>query len=71
MRIPNTLSKFSYMIEEISDERRYGDGIWVYLKPGLTWDGVHMVHEDTLKECAMQLLNVVKCNCAHCRMRAK
>lgn len=34
-------------VKEVSDERKEGDGIWVYLNPG-TWNphlGCHLIHE--------------------------
>lgn len=55
-------------IEEISDERSSGDGIWLYLKPGFIWDNsVHVVHENTVKACREALKYVTPCDCAICQ----
>ena len=45
-------------VEEISDERCWGDGCWVYLKPGFrsTYMECRTIHEDNWTQCwkAMQ-----------------
>ena len=54
-------------IEEVSDERKFGDGIWLYLIKG--WcrdDGAHCVHEDTVKECKEELKYIQVCTCERC-----
>ena len=55
-------------VEEISDERATGDGIWFYLKPGWIWGEVHFVHEDTVRECREALRIVEPCACAECEV---
>lgn len=46
-------------VESVSDERSSGDGIWLYLKPGLLWHGeVSCIHEDTWTECRKALRGV-------------
>ena len=67
MKIPKNLMP---LVEEISDERSMGDGYWIYLVPGYinTMTEVHMVHEDTVKECLIHLRNYIKpCNCEECK----
>lgn len=50
---PRTLAQLTAhpWVEEVSDERGMGQGIWIYLKPGHQWDGCHTIHEFTVKEC--------------------
>ena len=56
---------------EVNDERNSGDGfgsgdgIWVYLNQGFVepLNGIHMIHEDTYRECASLLDTVIVCNC--------
>jgi hypothetical protein len=65
--LPPALRKFNHLIEEVSDEREYDAGIWVYLVPGYINIGeVHFVHEDTIRECALDMQNVIKCECKEC-----
>lgn len=60
-------------IEEVSDERGSGDGIWVYTKPGFH-DGydprgpTHAVHEDTWRDVLRQMRSIEPCACADCRL---
>jgi hypothetical protein len=68
--LPASIRRFHAIIEDVSDERDNEDGYWVYLKSG--WINklheVHMVHEDTLAECADQLKNFVEtCSCDDCK----
>jgi hypothetical protein len=69
MSIPATLKKYTRFIDDISDERHLGDGIWVYLKYGYCNGdiGSHIIHEDTLKECASYAANIRACDCDDCR----
>ena len=58
------------LVEDISDERGFGAGIWAYLKPGHRrekWDLVHSVHEDTWTEVLKALRSVHPCDCEECR----
>lgn len=65
--LPASLRRFASKVEDFSDERNTGDGLWLYLLPGLSFEGeVHMVHEDTCKECIQAFRNVVECNCEEC-----
>ena len=67
--LPASLRKWHAIIDDVSDERSNGDGYWVYLKSGYinTSQDVHLVHEDTLRECAEYLRHDVKpCNCSDC-----
>jgi hypothetical protein len=55
-------------VEEVSDERKLGDGIFCYLVKG--WcrdDGAHCVHENTIAECKAALRDVVPCQCDRCK----
>ena len=58
------------LVEDVSDERRSGDGVWAYLKPGHRreeFDFVHSVHEDTWSEVLKGLRSVHPCDCDDCR----
>lgn len=64
----NTIKKHP-KVDEISDERNNGDGIWIYLKPGFINEEkeVHCIHEHTIEECLEQLKNdIVECACEEC-----
>ena len=41
------------LVQDVSDERGYGDGIWVYLKDGFINANTDTasIHEDTVAEC--------------------
>lgn len=55
-------------VEEVSDERNMGNGIFCYLVKG--WcgdDGAHCVREDTVKECKKELRDIQRCNCVSCK----
>lgn len=57
-------------VERVSDERCYGDGIFVYLKNGycaLGEQGLHQFSEETLKECVETMKGIEKCNCEDCK----
>lgn len=53
-------------VVSISDERGSGDGFWVYLKSGWTYDnpGEHSLHEDTPSQCLPMLSRLMKCDCS-------
>ena len=71
--LPRTLADLYAhpLVEEISDERAYGDGIWVYLESGIIrepCDQVHCVHEDTVKECCEAFRWIeLGCDCDQCQ----
>ena len=72
--LPAAIRKYADIISDVSDERENGDGYWIYLKSGLINDlhDVHMVHEDTLKECAEILKSsIVSCRCSDCESDRK
>lgn len=48
-------------VDYVSDERDIEDGIWVYLKPGFLWDGLHTIHEATVRECCAEFSYVEEC----------
>lgn len=54
-KVTRTLSQISRhpLVQDISDEREYGDGIWVYLKDGFINGNTDTasIHEDTVAEC--------------------
>lgn len=60
---PRTLAQLTAhpWVEEVSDERGMGQGLWVYLKPGYQWDGCQTIHEDTVKGCLAQFATVEEC----------
>jgi hypothetical protein len=69
MQVPATLKKFAHMIDEVEDDRGNQNGWWVHLKNGWinTFSETHMIHEDTLAECAVQLAQDVEpCVCRDC-----
>jgi hypothetical protein len=55
-------------VEEVSDERCFGDGIWVYYRPG--WqsclEGVHCDHEDSWSDAWRMARDAIKCDCELC-----
>lgn len=57
-------------VDTIEDERDDNNGYWVYLKRGLIndADGIHMVHEMTVKDVMekMKASNIVPCQCGSC-----
>jgi len=59
--LPKSLIKYQYMIEQYSDERYYGDGLWVYLKDAYKYeDGRTIIHESTILELKKELKNILK-----------
>ena len=56
-RLPRTMADLAShpWVDEISDERSCGAGIWVYLKPGYVWEGVSAIHENTVKDCCQAI----------------
>ena len=44
------------------------DGYWLDLKYGWCWDskGLHVIHEDSIKECLSCLRNIQPCDCKEC-----
>jgi len=45
------------------------DGYWLQLKSGFIGPyGTHCIHEITVKECLLQIRNVVSCSCKECRV---
>lgn len=65
-------------VAEISDERSFGDGIWVYTKPGFCDHSSmgpshdagccrHSIHEDTWSLIVRQMNNLKPCDCARCK----
>ena len=68
MAIPKTILKDG-RIQEISDERGGGDGIWVYLKPGFIniESETHMIHEDSWKEVIAMRGFIKPCTCEDCQ----
>lgn len=70
MKLPASLRKWHKLIDYVSDERESGDGYWVYLNPGLinTLTETHMVHEDTLTDCAQIFKEdwIQPCKCKWC-----
>lgn len=70
------MARYPDKIEEVSDEGggEYGDGYWLYLKPG--WirepnDPVHNVHEWNMRDLVRSMRYVVPCNCEECQRLKK
>lgn len=61
-----SLKPYETIIEEISDERNNGDGIWIYLKKewaDFGFDPLHptrQIHEQTIKEILPRLRKSVR-----------
>ncbi len=56
-------------IEEVSDERKCGNGYFVYLKPGWAFGGTGEAHcftEDTIKDIRESMKAVKVCECDEC-----
>ncbi len=62
-KLPRCLQKYAEEIAEVSDERRDGDGYWVYLAYGYRdHEGeTHCLHEDTPEKCAKLMPLVKRC----------
>lgn len=43
----------------VSNETGYGNGYWIYLRPGWVWEGSHCIHEDTVALCRRRFRHVV------------
>lgn len=54
------------LVDEVSDERSTGDGIWVYLVNGYCWGEVHSLHEDTVKGLLAAWDDITRCICGCC-----
>lgn len=52
-------------VEEIWDEG--SDGIWIALQKGFAWEGVHCVHEWSVKDLLVSFRSVEPCNCEECK----
>ena len=68
-KLPRPLRRFASKIAEVSDERGYGEGYWVYFHRGwILWpDGTHQIHENSPTACSHQFYRVEACDCAYCR----
>lgn len=65
--LPTTLRKYARVIAYYSDERAFGEGIWVGFVPGLCHSPCeHVVHENTVAACARVLAEPLTCECADC-----
>lgn len=54
-------------VQFISDESEFGDGVFVYLKPGYhSLQETHCIHEDTIEECLTELKYVQWGPCEDC-----
>ena len=50
----------------IAEYEHGGDSHWLHLNDGFTDGECHIIHEDTVEECLVQLEGVTKCECADC-----
>lgn len=57
---------FKDKINDITDEREGGDGVWIYLKAGWHNCGSHLIHEWDYKMAVAELERVEKCACRDC-----
>jgi hypothetical protein len=53
-------------VSEVWSEESTGDGIWVQLAPGYSWEECHSIHEDTVGAVLVSFKSVVKCFCESC-----
>jgi hypothetical protein len=69
-RIPKGLLdleiKYPGIIEEVWNEGK--DGYWINLEPGYIDEraGIHMVHEETVRECVRTMKTIVPCTPDNC-----
>jgi hypothetical protein len=68
------IANYPDKIEEVSDEGGgdWGDGYWLYLKPGWKrdeFDQVHNVHEWNMRDLIASMRRIARCNCEECRRR--
>lgn len=70
LKNPKTMTQFKAdpRVQDISDERGSGDGIWLNLRNGFMCGDTqtHSVHEDTVKECSESMKSVHPCACSEC-----
>jgi hypothetical protein len=64
-KLPAAIQQFHKLIE-IAD--RDCDGCWVYLHYGNCAGerGLHIIHEDTWRECAERFKGIFPCDCHEC-----
>ena len=70
MTLKQVSEKYKAIVDEYSDERDRGDGIWFYLRPGFinALSDTHCVHEYTIRDCVLKLKDDVRpCDCEWCR----
>ncbi len=72
VQLPKTLQRFADRIEDYSDERGSGNGIWIYYKRGYKSHSdpmgcLHQDHEDTVAKLASCARHALRCNCNYCR----
>jgi len=70
MTLKQVQKKYKAIVDEYSDERDRGDGIWFYLRPGFinSVSETHCVHEYTVRDCVSKLKDAVRpCDCDCCR----
>jgi len=62
------LLKKDKRIAFIDDEREFGDGYFVYLKDGFSFDhDTHVFSENTIREVKESLTRVYPCECSQCK----
>jgi hypothetical protein len=69
MLLPKSLRPFVNMVDSIYDERRDGNGYFVYLKKGyceILTQGNHTLVGQTIKELVRDLKMVEQCKCCDC-----
>lgn len=53
----------------VADDRQFGDGYWVYTKPGwmIPEMDCHTIHESSIAECYRLIKTAVPCGCRECK----
>ncbi len=65
------LNRHADKVMSISDERGFGDPMFICLRRGWCWDdeGLHTISERTAKDVIYVFDRVKSCNCECCRIK--
>lgn len=56
-------------VRGVSDERKAGDGFFIFLKPGYSFGaGTHEINDNTILGAIRKLKKTKHCNCQDCRL---
>lgn len=66
MSLPKSLKRLAAnpIVDEVWSEGE--DGYWVTFVPGWHWEGVHCVHEWTVRDTLRAFSEVTACDCDDC-----